>query len=128
MKTEQSIRLYTKLLQITAKSRFNIMRRIWNIRTTGRSADQDIYKDALCELMTGLRDELHSVLTSDEMQLEDPMIDNGYDIASKLRQDIGILFLTGMDEECIADLLCVSKVYVRMCMKALKEEIPDLFG
>ena len=128
MKTEQSIRFYTKLLQITAKSRFNIMRRIWNIRTTGRSADQDIYKDALCELMTGLRDELHSVLTSDEMQLEDPMIDNGYDIASKLRQDIGILFLTGMDEECIADLLCVSKVYVRMCMKALKEEIPDLFG
>ena len=128
MKTEQSIRLYTKLLQITAKSRFNIMRRIWNIRTTGRSADQEIYKDALCELMTGLRDELHSVLTSDEMQLEDPMVDNGYDIASKLRQDIGILFLTGMDEECIADLLCVSKVYVRMCMKALKEEIPDLFG
>lgn len=128
MKTEQSIRLYTKLLQITAKSRFNIMRRIWNIRTTGRSAEKDIYKDALCELMTGLRDELHSVLTSDEMQLEDPMIDNGYDIASKLRQDIGILVLTGMDEECIADLLCVSKVYVRMCMKALKEEIPDLFG
>ena len=130
MKTEQKIKLYTKLLEITAESRFEIMKKIWNLHLTSRPQSHIHYRDALSDALTDLRQDIFKTLISDEA-LSSAEFVMGIVSCSDLPQvkkNIAIMVIAGLEEGCIADMNCVSKGFVMMYNRTLREDFPEIFA
>ena len=130
MKTEQKIKLYTKLLEITAESRFEIMKKIWNLHLTSRPQSYIHYRDALSDALTDLRQDIFKTLISDEA-LSSAEFVMGIVSCSDLPQvkkNIAVMVMAGLEEGCIADMNCVSKGFVKMYNRTLREDFPEIFA
>ncbi len=130
MKTEQKIKLYTKLLEITAESRFEIMKKIWNLHLTSRPQSHIHYRDALSDALTDLRQDIFKTLISDEA-LSSAEFVMGIVSCSDLPQvkkNIAVMVMAGLEEGCIADMNCVSKGFVKMYNRTLREDFPEIFA
>lgn len=116
--------LETKLLKITALSRYRLMREIWRL-----PASPDTHKNLITKELTLLRNEIYEAITSSGtptgVLYRDIVEGEGIPL---IKKNICILAKSGISEECIADLNCVNIGYVRMCIKSLKEDYPELFG
>ena len=130
MNTEQKTKLYERLLKITAEGRFHFMQEIWNLHQTQRIISHDIYRDAVCRALTQLRKGIFDEIASEPICSAHPLIQEiaiSEDLP-QLRKNISILAICGMDTECIAALNCVNIGYVRICIRTLKADFPELFG
>ena len=129
MKIEQKIKLYTKLLEITAGSRFAIMKEIWNLPASARPRNHDSYKDVISDFLPRLRQEIFMTLMTDPALSSDEYLSGiaGCEEMPQVKKNIAILSLTGLSDECIADLNCVNKGYVRMLIRTLREDFPEIF-
>lgn len=116
--------LETKLLKITARGRYRMMREIW--KHPGSAA---MHRDLIIKELTFLRKEIfESIISSDILSVSlciEIADDEGM---PQVKKNICILAIYGTDAECIADLNCVNVGYVRMCIKSLKKDYPELFG
>lgn len=116
----------TKLLKITASGRFRLIKKIWN--TPASQKAHNINKETIIDELSLLRNELFRTITSSDMQSSPICREIAEDDRIPLvRKNICILAIYGLDAGCIADLNCVNIGYVRMCIKSLKEEYPELF-
>ena len=122
MRIEQKQEVYKKLLEITAESRFNLMKDIWNRRTDNR--------DIISRTLTELRNEIFQIISSKEFRSLHPLIDEiiEYHGIPLIRKTIGILAIYKLDAECIANLNCINVGYVRICIRSLKSDFPEIFG
>jgi len=114
--------LYMRLLEITAEGRFSLMKEMWNRKTDSR--------DIISRTLMQLRNEIFQTVTSKPFGSFHPLI---LEIAEQdgipqIRKNIGMLYLYGLDAECIADLNCINVGYVRICIRALKADFPEIFG
>lgn len=117
------MKIETKLLNITAESRFRLVRKIWETSVSSKA-----HKELVTRELGILRNELFRTITSSGM----PSVPICREIAEDygiplVRKNICILAIYGIDARCIADLNCVNIGYVRMCIRSLKEEYPELF-
>jgi hypothetical protein len=122
------MKIETKLLKITAESRLRIMKHIWS-HASERTGDI-AYRSLITNELTHLRKEIFETVISDEYVSDLPIIREiaEDDRIPQMRKNIDILALCGMDSECIAALNCVNIGYVRMCIRTLKADYPELFG
>lgn len=122
------MKIETKLLKITAESRLRIMKHIWS-HASERTGDI-AYRSLITNELTHLRKEIFETVISDEYVSDLPIIREiaEDDRIPQMRKNIDILALYGMDSECIAALNCVNIGYVRMCIRTLKADYPELFG
>ena len=122
------MKIETKLLKITAESRLRIMKHIWS-HASERTGDIS-YRSLITNELTHLRKEIFETVISDEYVSDLPIIREiaEDDRIPQMRKNIDILALYGMDSECIAALNCVNIGYVRMCIRTLKADYPELFG
>ena len=122
------MKIETKLLKITAESRLRIMKHIWS-HASERTGDIS-YRSLITNELTHLRKEIFETIISDEYVSDLPIIREiaEDDRIPQMRKNIDILALYGMDSECIAALNCVNIGYVRMCIRTLKADYPELFG
>jgi hypothetical protein len=122
------MKIETKLLKITAESRLRIMKHIWS-HASERTGDI-AYRSLITNELTHLRKEIFETVISDEYASDLPIIREiaEDDRIPQMRKNIDILALYGMDSECIAALNCVNIGYVRMCIRTLKADYPELFG
>ena len=122
------MKIETKLLKITAESRLRIMKHIWS-HASERTGDI-AYRSLITNELTHLRKEIFETIISDEYVSDLPIIREiaEDDRIPQMRKNIDILALYGMDSECIAALNCVNIGYVRMCIRTLKADYPELFG
>jgi hypothetical protein len=130
MSTEPKLKLYETLLKITAEDRFRFMKEIWDLNRTQRIISHDTYKDAVCRSLTLLRKDIFEKITSESICYAYPII---RDIAicedmPQLKKNISILAICGMEAGCIAALNCVNIGYVKLCIRTLKADFPELFG
>ncbi|MBR5299999.1 MAG: hypothetical protein IKU36_07095 [Bacteroidales bacterium] len=130
MNTEQKMELCLKLLEITAESRFAIMKDIWNLQVRIRPLSHNHYRDAISNAITKLREDIFETLVSAGAFSSDALI---MEIAScsdlpQVKKNIAALAITGMSDECIAALNCVDKGYVRIYIRTLKEDFPEIFA
>ena len=65
MDIEQKMELCLKLLEITAESRFAIMKDIWNLQVRTRPLGHNQYRDTISDAITKLRQEIFDALISD---------------------------------------------------------------
>ena len=129
MKTEQNTELYMKLLKITAESRYGIMKEIWNLPRAARALHHNHYKDLISDSLTRLREEIYVTLMAEPALSSDEFSSGiaGCEDMAQVKKNIALLALTGLSDECIADLNCVSKGYVRIFTRTLKEDFPEIF-
>lgn len=122
------MKIETKLLKVTAESRLRIMKHIWS-HASERTGDI-AYRSLITNELTHLRKEIFETVISDEYASDLPIIREiaEDDRIPQMRKNIDILALYGMDSECIAALNCVNIGYVRMCIRTLKADYPELFG
>ena len=122
------MKIETKLLKITAESRLRIMKHIWS-HASERTGDIS-YRSLITNELTHLRKEIFETVISDEYASDLPIIREiaEDDRIPQMRKNIDILALYGMESECIAALNCVNIGYVRMCIRTLKADYPELFG
>ena len=122
------MKIETKLLKITAESRLRIMKHIWS-HASERTGDI-AYRSLITNELTHLRKEIFETVISDEYVSDLPIIREiaEDDRIPQMRKNIDILALYGMNSECIAALNCVNIGYVRMCIRTLKADYPELFG
>ena len=122
------MKIETKLLKITAESRLRIMKHIWS-HASERTGDI-AYRSLITNELTHLRKEIFETVISDEYASDLPIIREiaEDDRIPQMRKNIDILALYGMNSECIAALNCVNIGYVRMCIRTLKADYPELFG
>ena len=121
--------LYIALLRIAADSRFSLTKEIWNLQHSSVKGYSTICRDAISRSLTRLRSEIFTFIVSQSQHSSYSMIQ---EIARcrempQVRKNICILYIYGIDSECIAALNCVNAGYVRMCIEALKDDYPDLF-
>ena len=122
MGIEQKQELYIRLLEITAESRFNLMKEIWNRKTYNQ--------DIISRTVTQLRNDIFRIIISKRFGSYHPIIRKiaENDGIPQIRKNIGILSTYGLDDKCIANLNCVNVGYVRICIRALKSDFPEIFG
>ena len=117
------MKIETKLLNITAESRFRLVRKIWETPVSSKA-----HKELVIHELGSLRNELFRTITSSDMSsvpiCREISEDDGIPL---VRKNICILAIYGIDAECIADLNCVNIGYVNMCIRSLKEDYPELF-
>lgn len=113
----------TKLLKITAQSRYRLMREIWNL-----PASSDIHRDLITKELTLLRNEIYETITSSDI-LSVPLCREIADDEGipKVKKNICTLAVNGISEKCLADLNCVNIGYASRCIMSLKEDYPELF-
>lgn len=132
MKTITKEELQKRMLILAAKSRHMILKELWTLTESKRPGSRkdfnEMSKDLASRALTDMRSEIHHLLTSSEMTEEFPVI---HEILEEempmVKRNIMILAGIGFDEECIADLNCVSKGYVKMTMRSLDNDFPELF-
>ena len=130
MKTEQMMELYRKLLEVTAESRFAIMKRIWNLNVTSRPKSHDQYRDALSDALTDLRQDIFRTLISDAALSSDEFVKEIVSCRDlpQVKKNIAVLAMAGLEDGCIAAMNCVSKGFVRMYIRTLREDFPEIFA
>lgn len=130
MKTEQMMELYRKLLEVTAESRFAIMKRIWNLNVTSRPKSHDQYRDALSDALTDLRQDIFRTLISDAALSSDEFVKEIVSCCDlpQVKKNIAVLAMAGLKDGCIAAMNCVSKGFVRMYIRTLREDFPEIFA
>lgn len=121
------MKIETKLLSITAGSQYRLIKEIWNQSASPRSVD--LNRGLVINVSTSLRKQIFKAITSADMLSADPICREiaEDDVIPLIRKNICILAIYGIDAGCIADLNCVNIGYVRMCIRSLKEEYPELF-
>lgn len=129
MDTEQKTELCLKLLEITAESRFAIMKDIWNLQVRTRPLGHNQYRDIISDAITKLRQEIFNILLSDPTLSSDEFVN---EIAAccdlpLIKKNIAVLAMTGLSNECIAAMNCVSLGYARMVIRTLRNDIPEIF-
>ncbi len=130
MNTEPKLKLYEMLLKITAEDRFRFMKEIWDLNRTQRIISHDTYRDAVCGFLTLLRNGIFEIITSESICSAYPMIREiaTYEDMPQLKKNISILAICGMEAGYIAALNCVSIGYVKLCIRMMKADFPELFG
>lgn len=130
MDTEQKTELCLKLLEITAESRFAIMKDIWNLQVRTRPLGHNQYRDIISDAITKLRQEIFNILLSDPTLSSDEFV-NEIAACSDLpliKKNIAVLAMTGLSNECIAAMNCVSLGYARMVTRTLRDDFPEIFA
>ena len=130
MDTEQKTELCLKLLEITAESRFAIMKDIWNLQVRTRPLGHNQYRDIISDAITKLRQEIFNILLSDPTLSSDEIVN---EIAAccdlpLIKKNIAVLAMTGLSNECIAAMNCVSLGYVKMVTRTLRDDFPEIFA
>lgn len=130
MDTEQKTELCLKLLEITAESRFAIMKDIWNLQVRTRPLGHNQYRDIISDAITKLRQEIFNILLSDPTLSSDEFVN---EIAAccdlpLIKKNIAVLAMTGLNNECIAAMNCVSLGYARMVTRTLRDDFPEIFA
>lgn len=130
MDTEQKTELCLKLLEITAESRFAIMKDIWNLQVRTRPLGHNQYRDIISDAITKLRQEIFNILLSDPTLSSDEFVN---EIAAccdlpLIKKNIAVLAMKGLSNECIAAMNCVSLGYARMVIRTLKDDFPEIFA
>ena len=130
MDIEQKMELCLKLLEITAESRFAIMKDIWNLQVRTRPFGHNQYRDTISDAITKLRQEIFNTLLSDPTLSSDEFVN---EIAAccdlpMIKKNIVILYMTGLSDECIAAMNCVSLGYVKMVKRTLRDDFPEIFA
>lgn len=130
MDTEQKTELCLKLLEITAESRFGIMKDIWNLQVRTRPLGHNQYRDIISDAITKLRQEIFNILLSDPTLSSDEFVN---EIAAccdlpLIKKNIAVLAMTGLCNECIAAMNCVSLGYARMVIRTLRDDFPEIFA
>ena len=130
MDTEQKTELCLKLLEITAESRFAIMKDIWNLQVRTRPLGHNQYRDIISDAITKLRQEIFNILLSDPTLSSDEFVN---EIAAccdlpLIKKNIAVLAMTGLSNECIAAMNCVSLGYARMIIRTLRDDFPEIFA
>ena len=129
MDIEQKMELCLKLLEITAESRFAIMKDIWNLQVRTRPFGHNQYRDIISDAITKLRQEIFNILLSDPTLSSDEFVN---EIAAccdlpMIKKNIAVLAMTGLSNECIAAMNWVSLGYVRMVIRTLRDVFPEIF-
>ena len=129
MKTEQKTELYRKLLEVTAESRFAIMKRIWNMHVTSGLRSHIHYRDALSDALTELRKDIFETLISDAALSSDEFVVGIVSCCDlpQVKKNIAVMAIAGLKDGCIADMNCVSKGFVRMVIRTLRDDFPEIF-
>ena len=130
MNTEQKMELCRKLLKITAESRFAIMKDIWNLQVRARPFGHNLYRDTISDAITKLRQEIFDALISDAALSSDGFvkeIEACCDLPL-IKKNIAVLAMTGLSNECIAAMNCVSLGYVKMVTRTLRDDFPEIFA
>lgn len=130
MDIEQKMELCLKLLEITAKSRFAIMKDIWNLQVRTRPLGHNQYRDIISDAITKLRQEIFDALISDAALSSDEFV-NEIAVCHDLplvKKNIAVLAMTGLSDECIAAMNCVSLGYVKMVKRTLRDDFPEIFA
>ena len=130
MDTEQKTELCLKLLEITAESRFAIMKDIWNLQVRTRPLGHNQYRDIISDAITKLRQEIFNILLSDPTLSSDEFVN---EIAAccdlpLIKKNIAVLAMTGLSNECIAAMNCVSLGYAKMVIRTLRDDFPEIFA
>lgn len=130
MNTEQKMELCLKLLEITTESRFAIMKDIWNLQVRTRPLGHNQYRDIISDAITKLRQEIFNILLSDPTLSSDEFVN---EIAAccdlpLIKKNIAVLAMTGLSNECIAAMNCVSLGYVKMVTRTLRDDFPKIFA
>lgn len=130
MDTEQKTELCLKLLEITAESRFAIMKDIWNLQVRTRPLGHNQYRDIISDAITKLRQEIFNILLSNQTLSSDEFVN---EIAAccdlpLIKKNIAVLAMTGLSNECIAAMNCVSLGYVKMVTRTLRDDFPEIFA
>ena len=129
MDIEQKMELCLKLLEITAESRYAIMKDIWNLQVRTRPLGHNQYRDTISDAITKLRQEIFNTLLSDAAVSSDGFVK---EVAAccdlpMIKKNIAVLAMTGLSNECIAAMNCVSLGYVRMVIRTLRDDFPEIF-
>lgn len=132
MKTTAKEEMLKRMLSLTARSRHLILKNLWTLTERKRPGTlkefNEMSKDLASHALTEMRNEIHMLLTSKEITGEFPVIHEILeDEMPVVKRNIMILSGIGFDEECIADLNCVSKGYVMMTIRSLGDDFPELF-
>jgi len=130
MDIEQKMELCLKLLEITAESRFAIMKDIWNLQVRTRPLGHNQYRDIISEALAKMRQEIFDALISDTAVSSDEFVN---EIAAccdlpLIKKNIAVLAMTGLSNECIAAMNCVSLGYARMVIRTLRDDFPEIFA
>ena len=130
MNTGKKMELCLKLLEITAESRFAIMKEIWDLQIKIRPLSHNHYRDVISEAITKLRQDIFETLISDETLSSDGFVT---EVASccdmpLVKKNIAALAMTGLSDECIAAMNCVSLGYARMVIRTLRDDFPEIFA
>ena len=130
MDIEQKMELCLKLLEITAESRFAIMKDIWNLQVRTRPLGHNQYRDIISDAITKLRQEIFNILLSDPTLSSDGFVKEvaAYCDLPMIKKNIVILYMTGLSYECIAAMNCVSLGYARMGIRTLMDDFPEIFA
>lgn len=130
MKTEQEKKLYMRLLEITAQSRFSIMREIWNLDSTEGISIHELCRDSICRELTELRNGIFRTITSEEFSSYETLVKGiaEYEDMTQIRKNIAIMAIYNIDIKCIAAINCINVAYVRDCISTLEADFPELFG
>ena len=129
MDIEQKMELCLKLLEITAESRFAIMKDIWNLQVRTRRLSHNQYREVISEALAKMRQEIFDALISDTAVSSDGFVQ---EVAAccdlpMIKKNIAVLAMTGLSNECIAAMNCVSLGYVRMVIRTLRDVFPEIF-
>ena len=129
MDIEQKMELCLKLLEITAESRFAIMKDIWNLQVRTRPFGHNQYRDTISDAITKLRQEIFNTLLSDPTLSSDGFVKEVAVCCDlpMIKKNIAILSMTGLSDECIAAMNCVSLGYVKMVTRTLRDDFPEIF-
>jgi hypothetical protein len=130
MDIEQKMELCLKLLEITAESRFAIMKDIWNLQVRTRPFGHNQYRDTISDALAKLRQEIFDALISDTAVSSNEFVK---EVAAccdlpMIKKNIVILYMTGLSYECIAAMNCVSLGYVRMVIRTLRDDFSEIFA
>lgn len=130
MDIEQKMELCLKLLEITAESRYAIMKDIWNLQVRTRPLGHNQYRDIISDAITKLRQEIFNILLSDPTLSSDGFVKEvaAYCDLPMIKKNIVILYMTGLSYECIAAMNCVSLGYARMVIRTLRDDFPEIFA
>ena len=129
MDIEQEMELCLKLLEITAESRFAIMKDIWNLQVRTRRLSHNQYREVISEALAKMRQEIFDALISDAALSSDGFvkeIEACCDLPL-IKKNIAVLSTTGLSDECIAAMNCVSLGYARMVIRTLRDDFPEIF-
>ena len=130
MDIEQKMELCLKLLEITAESRFAIMKDIWNLQVRTRRLSHNQYREVISEALAKMRQEIFDALISDTAVSSDGFVQ---EVAAccdlpMIKKNIAALAMTGLSDECIAAMNCVSLGYVKMVKRTLRDDFPEIFA